>query len=88
MEMPDTETVNTKLSNKVSPRPVCMGLMPRSRMPTNAAPMSPNTAPDAPPVSASGFAMSAPVLPAKREAKYTKVKRVRPMSLSIMEPSW
>ena len=35
------------------PMPVWNGLMPRARMATNVAPIRPNTAPDAPTVTAS-----------------------------------
>ena len=50
----------------VAPSPVANGLIPRDRMAATAAPMSPNTAPDAPTVSWLGSMSSTPNEPATR----------------------
>ena len=49
MEMPGIVNVISRFRTRVVPMPVENGLIPRLRRPTNAAPMSPNTAPEAPP---------------------------------------
>src|SRR5690606_34388595 len=46
--MPGMTNVMTRLSTISDPMPVSNGLMPLERIATNAAPMSPNTAPEAP----------------------------------------
>ena len=53
IEMPGTANVNTRLIRISGPMPVWNGLMPRDRMATNVAPIRPNTAPEAPIVTAS-----------------------------------
>ena len=51
------------------PSPLSIGFMPRLRMTTKAAPIRPNTAPEAPAVGAVGSSSSAPNEPASSEAK-------------------
>ena len=55
--------------------------------PTNAAAISPNTAPEAPPCSPSGCSNIAPADPPSRAAKYTSAKRIRPIAGSSIWPS-
>ena len=52
-----------------SPRPLSIGLIPRLRMTTTAAPIRPKIAPDAPTVGAVGSSSSAPNEPASSETK-------------------
>ena len=49
--------------------PDCIGSIPRARCSTNAAPIRPKTAPEAPTVTALGDSSSAPNEPASSEAK-------------------
>jgi hypothetical protein len=69
IEMPGIVNVSNRLSSSVVPRPVVIGLTPRWRMPTNAAPISPKTAPEAPPWNSLGCRRSAPAEPPSRAAK-------------------
>ena len=57
---------------------VLNGLIPRARCSTAAAPISPNTAPEAPTVSPSGVATSAPNAPHSSAVKYSAAKRAEP----------
>ena len=58
-----------RLTTISSPMSVLNGLTPRERSSTAAAPIRPNTAPDAPTVSASGVTINAPSAPANKETK-------------------
>ena len=58
-----------RLNRITGPMPDCIGSMPRARCITNAAPISPKTAPDAPTVTALGDNSSAPNEPASSEAR-------------------
>ena len=60
IEIPESRNDNPRLKMIRNPMSVWNGLMPRARSSTAAAPMSPNTAPDAPTVFASGVTTSAP----------------------------
>ncbi len=68
------------------PSPDCIGSIPRARWSTNAAPSNPNTAPDAPTVTALGSSSSAPNEPASTEAKYSATKRAWPSDGSSIVP--
>jgi hypothetical protein len=61
--------LSARLNRITGPIPDCIGSMPRARCITNAAPIRPNTAPDAPTVTAFGESRSAPNDPASSEAK-------------------
>ena len=61
--------LSARLNRITGPMPDCIGSMPRARCITNAAPISPNTAPEAPTVAALGSSSSAPNEPASSEAK-------------------
>ena len=52
-----------RFSRITGPIPDCIGSTPRARCMTNAAPISPNTAPEAPTVTAFGDRSSAPKEP-------------------------
>ena len=67
--MPGIANVNTRLIPSHRPRPLSIGLIPRLRMTTTAAPINPKIAPEAPTVSASGSTSSAPNDPASSETK-------------------
>ena len=69
------------------PIPAWNGSIPRARSSTNAAPMSPKTAPDAPTVCASGVTSSAPNDPASSDVKYSAAKRTDPSAGSSIWPS-
>ena len=56
IEMFGTVNVISRLSPIQNPRPLSIGLIPRLRMTTKAAPINPNTAPEAPTVGASARA--------------------------------
>ena len=58
-----------RLNRMTGPMPDCIGSMPRARCITNAAPISPKTAPDAPTVTAFGDSSSAPNEPASSDVK-------------------
>ena len=60
---------SARLSRITGPRPDRQGSIPRARWKTNAAAIRPNTAPDAPTVSACGFIAIAPNEPASSDAK-------------------
>ena len=80
--------MSNRLSSSVVPSPVVIGLTPRWRNPTNAAPISPNTAPEAPPWNSFGCSSSAPAEPPSRAAKYSRANRIRPIAGSSSWPSW
>ena len=61
--------VMSRFSTSVVPIPVCIGLTPRCNSATEAAPIRPNTAPDAPPVSAFGDSSTAPHEPPTSDAR-------------------
>ena len=61
--------VISRLSPIQRPSPLSIGLIPRLRMTMNAAPISPNTAPEAPTVGDVGSSRSAPNEPARSDAK-------------------
>ena len=65
--MPGIRKVIPRLSRSVMPRPDCIGSIPRARIPMIAAPIIPNTAPDAPTVTALGESSSAPKEPPSSE---------------------
>ena len=69
IEMLGITKLSTRLIRITGPIPDCIGSMPRARCITNAAPISPNTAPDAPTVTALGSSSSAPNEPASSDAK-------------------
>ena len=71
----------------VTPSPVPKGLTPRWPTPTTLAAMSPKTAPDAPPVAASGESNNAPSEPPSRAAQYSNANRSEPMTGSMSRPS-
>ena len=73
MEMPPTTKVSTRLTTISPPTPLCQTLTPRWWSPMAAAPIRPNTAPEAPPVKASGDSSSAPNDPTSREARYRPI---------------
>ena len=66
--------------------PLSSGLMPRLRMTTTAAPISPKMPPEAPTVSESGVTISAPNEPASTETKKISAKRSCPTAGSSIEP--
>ncbi len=68
MEMPPMTNVRTRLTTISPPTPLCQTLTPRWWSPMAAAAMSPNTAPEAPPVRAWGVSSRAPNDPERREA--------------------
>jgi hypothetical protein len=67
--------------------PDCIGSIPRERCMTKAAPINPNTAPDAPTVTALGESSSAPNEPASSDARYREMKRACPSVGSSIVPS-
>ena len=69
IEMFGIVNVMTRLSTSHSPSPLSIGLIPRRRMTTSAAPISPNTAPEAPAVNPWGDKSSAPSEPDSSEVK-------------------
>ena len=60
IEMPEIDSVSTRLRTIVPPMPDCHGSMPRWRSSMKAAPSRPKIAPDAPTVSLNGLNSSAP----------------------------
>ncbi len=88
IEMPLMEKVSTRLRSNVVPMPVLNTLTPRRCNPTAAPAINPNTAPDAPPVSAAPPTNSTPSDPASRLAKYIAVNLTAPSARSSSAPSW
>ena len=70
-----------------TPMSVWNGLIPRARCSTAAAPMRPKIAPEAPTVSTSGLATSAPNAPQSSAVKYSAAKRAEPSGGSSRWPS-
>src|SRR4051812_34557650 len=68
-EMFDSANESTRLMTISPPMPAWNGSMPRARRSTNAAPIKPNTAPDAPTVVALKLSTSAPNEPASSAVK-------------------
>ena len=87
-DTPGTAKVKTRLIANTTPSPVRKGLTPRWPTPTTLAAMSPKTAPDAPPVAASGESNNAPSEPPSRAAQYSNANRSEPMTGSMSRPSW
>ena len=69
IEMFGTLNVITRFSTIQMPSPLSMMLMPRLRITTAVAPISPKIAPEAPTVGASGSSSSAPNEPASSDTK-------------------
>ena len=69
IEMLFTLNVITRLSTIQIPSPLSMTLMPRLRITTAVAAISPKMAPDAPTVGAVGVSTSAPNEPARSDTK-------------------
>jgi hypothetical protein len=69
IEMFGIVKVISRLSPSHSPRPLSIGSMPRWRMTTRAAPISPKIAPEAPTVGADGSSSRAPKEPASSDTK-------------------
>ena len=69
IEMPRTPKLSTRFRPSQKTSPLSIGLMPRDRMITMAAPSSPKIAPDAPTVVPTGSATRAPNDPARSDVK-------------------
>jgi hypothetical protein len=69
IEMLLNANVKTRLIPSHSPRPLSIGLMPRERITTMAAPSRPKIAVDAPTVGLTGSLISAPNEPTRSEVK-------------------
>ena len=76
----------SRLSPIQRPSPLSIGLMPRLRITTTAAPISPKMPPEAPTVSAFGSTSSAPNEPASTETKKISAKRSCPIAGSSIVP--
>jgi hypothetical protein len=87
IEIPGITNVIARLSRITGPMPDAIGSTPRSRWSTNAAPIRPNTAPDAPTVTEFGLSSSTPSDPHSRDAKYRPRKRACPSAGSSIVPS-
>ena len=69
IEIPGIANVKSRLMPSQTPRPLSIGLMPRLRITTTAAPIRPKIAPEAPPSGRRGSNRSAPNEPASSETK-------------------